>query len=435
MQCGVLRPVWGGARLGCGGSGAGLVWRLECVGLGPTRGAREAVRRAATHGWVATVTETVPARKRVWLRRERRRAMSKDLGCPVSSEVADQDPIMRALMQTSRSVARDQLSSDQQQHGLCGPLSGSAVGALDRESLWKRWMQYETLPYVCPYREWVRSQLLRHCGESRHALVIVGGTKYRVVVGDQICVPRIRAQVGSTVLLCKVLECGSPSLTLVGQPVVRYGRVEARVESHLRTAKVITVRKKPRNRRTKRHGWRHPVTLLEIRGIQIDYFERGSWEDTVRGGSGSRVVEDCVGVSYPRFTGVASKLAEADRSVQGRNQNASRAELKRGRKQVRDFEVPTPAVAHTRVGDLVPRVSAIVPPLNLETIQHLAFTSRPEYPTLPLDPLETGSGPLLSGNRRFTSSVVESPYTAHALRREKGEEPSPGSGITDDGSG
>ena len=428
---------------GCAGSrGAasglhGAVWACHGRGggaaLGPTQSAREAVRRAATHGWAVPMAETVPAKARPKLLRARRKLLSQRLGRPVVAEDLAKDPVAQALQRRERGAAPVHAAGPSLDGGEAARAVEAWVLARQRpETLWETWEQYEALPYVCPYREWVRHQLETHRHESRYALVMAGGHKYRVAVGDVLHVPRVAAGVGGHLLLCKVLECGSGSVTLVGQPLVRYARVEVRVAEHLRTAKVVTVRKKPRNRRTKRHGWRHPLTALEVRAIHIDYFETGSWDEAVGAaeqvGADSSVAREVLPNAYPRFTGVLAALPGADRSIQGANRLASDRDRRQARGRAQLVRIPAPEVAHTRFAELAPRLSPEAPALTLDAVQRLAFTSRPMHPALPEDPLETGSGPILRAQPRFAKDVAKHPHSAHSLRARKARRQRAGAG-------
>ena len=100
-----------------------------------------------------------------------------------------------------------------------------------------------------------------------YAIVETSGKQYRVVPGETLTVDRMDAEVGSTVVLDRVLLVSGDSLR-VGTPLVEGTKVTAKVTEHFLGEKVRTF-KYVRTRRTRRRvGSRHAHTLLEIIGVE-----------------------------------------------------------------------------------------------------------------------------------------------------------------------
>jgi len=100
-----------------------------------------------------------------------------------------------------------------------------------------------------------------------HAIVRVAGVQARVAPGDTIMLPRLRAEVGSTIPLGEVLLLSDGENVTVGTPVVEGVRVEAEVLEHAREKKVLVFKKKRRKRYRRTNGHRQRYTEVKITGI------------------------------------------------------------------------------------------------------------------------------------------------------------------------
>ena len=100
-----------------------------------------------------------------------------------------------------------------------------------------------------------------------YAIVETSGKQYRVSPGDLLTVDRMSAEVGSTVVLDRVLLVHDQELR-VGTPLVDGTKVTAKVTEHTLGDKVRTFKYVRTRRHRRRVGFRHSHTTLEILGIE-----------------------------------------------------------------------------------------------------------------------------------------------------------------------
>lgn len=100
-----------------------------------------------------------------------------------------------------------------------------------------------------------------------YAIVETSGKQYRVAPGDSLTVDRMDAEVGSTVVLDRVLLVSGDSLR-VGTPLVEGTKITAKVTEHFLGEKVRTFKYVRTRRHRRRVGSRHAHTMLEIVGIE-----------------------------------------------------------------------------------------------------------------------------------------------------------------------
>jgi large subunit ribosomal protein L21 len=99
-----------------------------------------------------------------------------------------------------------------------------------------------------------------------YAIIETGGKQFRVVEGSRIRVEKLHAEVGSELVLDKVLLVGGAGLNL-GAPYVQGAAVRAEVLEHGRSAKVLIFKKRRRNDSRKLKGHRQEYTALKITSI------------------------------------------------------------------------------------------------------------------------------------------------------------------------
>jgi len=92
------------------------------------------------------------------------------------------------------------------------------------------------------------------------------GKQYGVSVGDVLEVERLDAEVGSSVIFDDVLLFVGDQ-TCFGTPVISDATVSARVERHVRKAKVIVFKKRRRKNSQRKAGHRQHGTVLRIEAI------------------------------------------------------------------------------------------------------------------------------------------------------------------------
>ncbi len=100
-----------------------------------------------------------------------------------------------------------------------------------------------------------------------YAIIESGGKKYKVEPGDVIDVELLKAEVGSTVDIGRVLMLSADDGTTVGQPTVEGARVVAEVQEHGRDKKVVVFKYKPKTRYRVKRGHRQSFTRLAIKDI------------------------------------------------------------------------------------------------------------------------------------------------------------------------
>lgn len=98
-----------------------------------------------------------------------------------------------------------------------------------------------------------------------YAIIRSGGKQFRVEEGQQVRVPLMTSEVGTTVEL-DVLMLGGDQAQ-VGTPVVDGARVAATVVDHGRDTKIIVFKKKRRKQYKRTRGHRQDYTTLKINSI------------------------------------------------------------------------------------------------------------------------------------------------------------------------
>lgn len=98
-----------------------------------------------------------------------------------------------------------------------------------------------------------------------YAIIRSGGKQFRVEEGQQVRVPLMDKEVGSSVELDILLLGGDESK--VGAPTVEGARVAATVVDHGRDAKIIVFKKKRRKQYKRTKGHRQDYTTLKIDSI------------------------------------------------------------------------------------------------------------------------------------------------------------------------
>lgn len=98
-----------------------------------------------------------------------------------------------------------------------------------------------------------------------YAIIRSGGKQFRVEEGQQVRVPLMDREVGSTVELDVLLLGGDEAK--VGTPTVDGARVAATVVDHGRDTKIIVFKKKRRKQYKRTRGHRQDYTTLKIDSI------------------------------------------------------------------------------------------------------------------------------------------------------------------------
>lgn len=100
-----------------------------------------------------------------------------------------------------------------------------------------------------------------------YAVIKTGGKQYRVAQGETLKIETVAGDVGSAVVLDKVLMVGEGDKVTVGKPLVSGASVKATIVSHGRGDKVKIFKMKRRKHYQKHQGHRQNYTEIRIDGI------------------------------------------------------------------------------------------------------------------------------------------------------------------------
>ena len=101
-----------------------------------------------------------------------------------------------------------------------------------------------------------------------YAVIKTGGKQYKVSKGETLKVEKIAADEGAKVELDQVLMVVDGDDVKVGTPVLKGGKVTAKVKSHGRGKKIEIIKFRRRKHHRKQMGHRQSYTELEITGIK-----------------------------------------------------------------------------------------------------------------------------------------------------------------------
>ena len=97
-----------------------------------------------------------------------------------------------------------------------------------------------------------------------YAVIKTGGKQYNVAAGDKLKVEKLVGDVGSKVVIDKVLLIADGENTTIGAPLVAGAKVNATVVSHGRADKVMIFKFRRRKHYRKTQGHRQSFTEIQI---------------------------------------------------------------------------------------------------------------------------------------------------------------------------
>lgn len=100
-----------------------------------------------------------------------------------------------------------------------------------------------------------------------YAVIKTGGKQYRVSAGETLKIETVAGDVGSAVVLDKVLMVGEGDKVTFGKPLLSGASVKATIVSHGRADKVKIFKMKRRKHYQKHQGHRQNYTEIRIDGI------------------------------------------------------------------------------------------------------------------------------------------------------------------------
>jgi large subunit ribosomal protein L21 len=101
------------------------------------------------------------------------------------------------------------------------------------------------------------------------AVIQTGGKQYKVAVGDEIAVEKIKGdyKVGDKITIESVVMKDDGTATVLGAPYISDSTVEATITESGKLDKVMIVRYRAKSRYHKRNGHRQPFMSLKIDAI------------------------------------------------------------------------------------------------------------------------------------------------------------------------
>ena len=103
--------------------------------------------------------------------------------------------------------------------------------------------------------------------QSATAVVVSGGKQYRVSAGDQVLVGRVKADVGSELVLDRVLLHIDGDQVKIGTPGIEGLTVTARILQHSRGPRIEVLRYKSKKRVRVHKGARADYSTIEILAV------------------------------------------------------------------------------------------------------------------------------------------------------------------------
>ena len=97
-----------------------------------------------------------------------------------------------------------------------------------------------------------------------YAVIKTGGKQYKVEAGAKLKVEKLLGDVGSKVVIDKVLMIADGATTTIGAPFVAGAKVSATVLSHGRADKVMIFKFRRRKHYRKTQGHRQSFTEIQI---------------------------------------------------------------------------------------------------------------------------------------------------------------------------
>lgn len=102
------------------------------------------------------------------------------------------------------------------------------------------------------------------------AIIQTGGKQYKVAVGDEIAVEKIKGdyKVGDKISIESVVLKDDGKTTEIGAPYIKGSVVSATITESAKLDKVMVVRYRAKSRYHKRNGHRQPYMALKIEAIK-----------------------------------------------------------------------------------------------------------------------------------------------------------------------
>ena len=102
-----------------------------------------------------------------------------------------------------------------------------------------------------------------------YAIIESRGRQYKVAEGDVVFFEKLEAEEGKKVTFDNVILVSDEGKVQVGNPYVKGVKVEGKVVSHGKHAKIIVFKMKAKKNERKKQGHRQPYTKVEITSIKL----------------------------------------------------------------------------------------------------------------------------------------------------------------------
>lgn len=113
-----------------------------------------------------------------------------------------------------------------------------------------------------------------------YAIIEVADKQYKVSKNDRLYVPRLAAEVDSTITIDSVLLVSGDGDIQVGTPVVEGAQVQAKVLGHVKGDKILVFRKIRRKRFKVKKGHRQQFTQIQISDLTLGGAKKTSRKKT-----------------------------------------------------------------------------------------------------------------------------------------------------------
>ena len=102
-----------------------------------------------------------------------------------------------------------------------------------------------------------------------YAIIESCGRQYKVAEGDVVFFEKLEAEEGKKVTFDNVVLVSEEGKVQIGNPYVKGVKVEGKVVSHGKHAKIIVFKMKAKKNERKKQGHRQPYTKVEITSINL----------------------------------------------------------------------------------------------------------------------------------------------------------------------
>ena len=99
------------------------------------------------------------------------------------------------------------------------------------------------------------------------AIIKTGGKQYSVQAGQILKVEKLNGEKGDNISFNNVLAVASSSDYIIGDPLIKGAKVEAKILNQIRDKKIIVFKKRRRKNSRSTQGHRQYLTVLQIESI------------------------------------------------------------------------------------------------------------------------------------------------------------------------